>query len=165
MMNEFPRDYHKEFEHIGTPGTVALNGSEYMDLLYAKGVKPEDFIPIQPVSQHRIWAEIGEKFSPDAADQAIDRIKANDQGYNLDKASWTSDRSWVEGYGDVLDPMNTLSVKFHQKYDKVECKDQDDYKNALHYLLLSQTSCCRYWGQGAWTDYAKELCRRGESFS
>ena len=35
------------------------------------------------------------------------------------------------------------------------------YKEALLYLLLSQTSCFRYWGQGVWTDYAKELCRRG----
>jgi hypothetical protein len=30
------------------------------------------------------------------------------------------------------------------------------------YNLLLQTSCFRYWGQGAWTDYARELYRRGE---
>ncbi len=35
------------------------------------------------------------------------------------------------------------------------------YKKALLYLLLSQTSCFRYWGTGVWTDYAKEICRRG----
>jgi hypothetical protein len=29
--------------------------------------------------------------------------------------------------------------------------------------MLCQTSCFRYWGQGIWTDYARELCRRTES--
>jgi hypothetical protein len=26
--------------------------------------------------------------------------------------------------------------------------------------LCSQTSCYRYWGQGLWTDYGREICRR-----
>jgi hypothetical protein len=30
----------------------------------------------------------------------------------------------------------------------------------LLHLLSSQTSCYRYWGQGQWTDYGRELCRR-----
>ena len=34
------------------------------------------------------------------------------------------------------------------------------YRNALYHLLCSQTSCYRYWGQGLWTDYGIELCRR-----
>jgi hypothetical protein len=34
------------------------------------------------------------------------------------------------------------------------------YRNALFHLLCSQTSCYRYWGQGAWTDYGREICRR-----
>jgi hypothetical protein len=34
------------------------------------------------------------------------------------------------------------------------------YRNALFYLVTSQTSCFRYWGTGVWTDYARELCRR-----
>jgi hypothetical protein len=34
------------------------------------------------------------------------------------------------------------------------------YRNALFHLLISQTSCYRYWGEGQWTDYGKELCRR-----
>jgi hypothetical protein len=33
-------------------------------------------------------------------------------------------------------------------------------RNALLHLLASQTSCYRYWGQGLWTDYGRELCRR-----
>jgi geranylgeranyl pyrophosphate synthase len=34
------------------------------------------------------------------------------------------------------------------------------YRNALLHLLTSQTSCFRYWGQGQWTDYGREVCRR-----
>ena len=30
----------------------------------------------------------------------------------------------------------------------------------LHLLLL-ETSCFRYWGQGVWTEYAREIHRRG----
>ena len=37
------------------------------------------------------------------------------------------------------------------------------YRNALFYLLCSQTSCYRYWGQGIWTDYGREICRRLEA--
>jgi hypothetical protein len=33
----------------------------------------------------------------------------------------------------------------------------------LLYTLLLETSCFRYWGQGTWTDYARELYRRGEA--
>jgi hypothetical protein len=34
------------------------------------------------------------------------------------------------------------------------------YRNALFHLMSSQTSCFRYWGQGLWTDYGREICRR-----
>ncbi|MCX5655819.1 MAG: glycosyl hydrolase family 57, partial [Planctomycetota bacterium] len=34
------------------------------------------------------------------------------------------------------------------------------YRNALFHLMLAQTSCFRYWGQGTWTDYGREFCRR-----
>jgi hypothetical protein len=26
---------------------------------------------------------------------------------------------------------------------------------------MAETSCFRYWGQGTWTDYGQEICRRG----
>ena len=35
------------------------------------------------------------------------------------------------------------------------------FRNALFHLLVSQTSCYRYWGQGAFVDYGREICRRG----
>jgi hypothetical protein len=34
------------------------------------------------------------------------------------------------------------------------------YRKALFHLLVTQTSCFRYWGEGLWTDYGRELCRR-----
>jgi hypothetical protein len=64
--------------------------------------------------------------------------------------------------------MNQLSAKFHEKYDPQVQADpavtqRQDYQEALLYNLLVQTSCFRYWGQGTWTDYARELYRRGEA--
>jgi hypothetical protein len=35
------------------------------------------------------------------------------------------------------------------------------YQEALLHVLLLETSCFRYWGQGVWTDYAQEIHRRG----
>ena len=36
------------------------------------------------------------------------------------------------------------------------------WREALLHVLLLETSCFRYWGQGTWTDYAREIHRRGE---
>ncbi|MDP2912123.1 MAG: glycosyl hydrolase family 57, partial [Candidatus Omnitrophota bacterium] len=82
-------------------------------------------------------------------------------GFSLEKASWTNDKDWVKGYEDVMDPITELSIAFHKKFDGRERFETVPYKKALLYLLLSQTSCFRYWGSGLWTDYAKEICRRG----
>jgi len=162
MMNEFPPCYRKGFGEAGTEGTVALNGSEYLEFVKRMGIKDSDFIPVQPISQHRIWKELDGKHGDGAADKAIERIKAGDSGFNLDKASWTSDRSWVSGYEDVLDPMNKLSAAFHAFFDGAKADPSDHrYREALLHLLLSQTSCFRYWGSGVWTEYAKEIVRRG----
>jgi hypothetical protein len=162
MMNEFPPCYNLAFQEIGTEGTVALNGSEYLDFLRKTGVDEKSFIPIQPISQHRIWKEVKAN-RRGAADEAIEMIRKKDHGFNLDRASWTNDKNWVKGYDHVLDPMNRLSAAFHNKFDnkKIDARDRE-YQEALLYLLLSQTSCFRYWGgNSVWTDYAKELCRRG----
>ena len=116
---------------------------------------------MQPISQHRIWEKV-KKFEPQAVNKAIQELQKTDSSFNLDKGSWTSDRNWVKGYDQVLDPINQLSAAFHEKFDQKNAdQNSRSYKEALLYLLLSQTSCFRYWGQGIWTDYARELCRRG----
>ena len=161
MMNEFPPAYYQAFAEIGREGVVAMNGSEYLEFIKQKGLKEKDFTPVQPVSQHRIWEKVVD-FGPLACDEALKKLDESGQPLNLDRASWTNDRSWVKGYENVLDPINKLSAAFHEKYpsEKVDSKNKS-YQEALLYLLLSQTSCFRYWGEGIWTECAKEICRRG----
>lgn len=161
MMNEFPPAYKKAFYEIGTEGVVSMNGSEYIEFVRQSGIDDKNFISVQPVSQHRIW-NLVDKYYPGAVDNAIEKIKEKEPGYNLDRGSWTNDRSWVKGYENVLDPINKLSAEFHKKFDGKKIDPMDtNYRKALLYLLLSQTSCFRYWGAGIWTDYAKEITRRG----
>ena len=161
MMNEFPPSYKLAFQEISLVGTVAMNGSEYLEFLRREGIKEKEFTPVQPISQHRIWEQVSSYF-PNAADIAIQKVHEKDQNFNLDKGSWTNDRNWVKGYEHVLDPINKLSVAFHKKFDgKRPDTESPIYRRALLYLLLSQTSCFRYWGTGIWTDYAAEICRRG----
>jgi hypothetical protein len=162
MMNEFPSAYEQAFDQLGAGGVVAMNGSEYLEALAALGVDEGAFAPVQPVSQHRIWQELVAP-GPGAADRAISRLRERDPSFNLDRASWTNDRSWVEGYGDVLDPVLRLSARFHERWDQAGdgARVEPAFQRSLLHLLLSQTSCFRYWGHGFWTDTAQEICRRG----
>lgn len=161
MMNEFPPMYKAVFAEVKTEAVVGMNGSEYLEFLQSTGLEEKDFLPVQPVSQHRIW-EFVETYAPGAAEGAIEKAKEKYPPLNLEKASWTNDKDWVRGYEDVLDPVNRLSAEFHKKIDPDSADKADPlYKQALLYLLLSQTSCFRYWGAGVWTDYPKEICRRG----
>jgi hypothetical protein len=62
--------------------------------------------------------------------------------------------------------MTRLSAAFHQRFDALVAADpavtrSEPYQQALLHLLLLETSCFRYWGQGTWTDYAAEIHRRG----
>ena len=164
MMNEFPSAYERAFDELGAggaSGVVAMNGTEYLEALAAMGVDERAFPTVQPVSQHRIWEQVTAP-GPGAADRAIARLREHDPSFNLDRASWTSDRSWVAGYGDVMDPVLRTSAGFHQRWDQAGADAHADpaYRTSLLYLLLSQTSCFRYWGHGFWTDIAQEICRR-----
>ena len=82
----------------------------------------------------------------------------------MDGGSWTNNISWVCGYENVLTPMNKLSAHFHQVLDGRQIDTNSHaYRNALFYLLVSrhQFASRYYRGQGVWTDYAQEICRRG----
>jgi hypothetical protein len=162
MMNEFPPAYRRVWPEIGTEGVVGLNGTEYIELLGAAGFSPEDFAPIQPLHQHAIWTRVGSRPSPDAVAHAVEEAKRADHRFNMEGGSWTNNLSWVRGYESVLDPMNRLSALFHQKLDgRALDRRGHAYRNALFHNLVAQTSCYRYWGSGLWTDYAREICRRG----
>lgn len=171
MMNEFARDYQPVWHELKDQGSgvAGINGTEYLELLDAAGVNPEDYPSCQAVGQYKIWNKIGtEAVTPEKVETAIQELQTTDPQFHMDGASWTDDLSWVKGYENVLEPMNQLSAMFHQKYDPLVQADpsitqQANYQEALLYVLLVETSCFRYWGQGTWTDYARELFRRGES--
>ncbi|PMB41815.1 glycosyl hydrolase family 57 [Fischerella thermalis CCMEE 5330] len=174
MMNEYPRDFFRVYHEIrdagnNYAGVVALNGTEYLELIAAAGVNCGDYPTCQAVHQHKIWQRVDpDNATPEAVEKVIAELKATDHQFHMDGASWTNNLSWVEGYENVLDPMKKLSVMFHEKYDSLVQQDplvtqRPDYQEALLYNLLLQTSCFRYWGQGTWTDYAREIYRRGEA--
>jgi hypothetical protein len=170
MMNEFPRDFPIAWQEIRDrhAGVVGLNGTEYLELIEAAGANPDDYPACQPVNQHKIWQRIDlANISTASVEAAIAELQKSDAQFHMDGASWTNNLSWVQGYENVLEPMNQLSAMFHRKFDALVQTDpavtqRSDYREALLYNLLLQTSCFRYWGQGTWTDYARELYRRGE---
>ena len=168
MMNEFPEAFRQANRQIrdNRNGTVAINGSEYIEALERCGVNPSHFPTIQAVQQHRLWREAGDNATADGIQSAINRLSAADAGFNMEGASWTNNLSWVEGYANVLGPMNQLSAQFHALFDQTVDRDSSitctqAYQESLLHVLLLETSCFRYWGQGAWTDYAHEIHRRG----
>jgi hypothetical protein len=171
MMNEFPPAFMQANQKVRDSDgmTAALNGTEYLELLDSYGVQPTDYPQIQAQGQAKLWRRVEpSQSSPAQVEAAIAQLQAEDSHFSMTGASWTNNLSWVQGYENVLEPMNHLSAAFHQKFDPLVAQDPDytqnaDYQTALLYLLLLETSCFRYWGQGVWTDYAQELYRRGEA--
>lgn len=172
MMNEFPNGFNPAWYDIKNQGdVVGFNGTEYIELLEAAGVNPDNYPVCQAKSQHKIWNKVDlNNVTPEAVANAIEDLNANDHQFHMDGASWTDDLSWVKGYENVLEPMNQLSADFHRKFDSLVQQDPNvtktpEYQEALLYTLLVETSCFRYWGQGTWTDYARELYNRGEGLA
>jgi hypothetical protein len=175
MMNEFPSAFLQAYQRIAGEGavaggsrggTVAINGTEYLELLEASGVSGGHFAPIQAVGQHKLWQQLSGESSPEAVEAAIAALQAAEPCFSMAGASWTNNLSWVEGYANVLEPMNQLSAHFHQLFDPLVAAEPavtstEPYQQALLHLLLIETSCFRYWGQGTWTEYAREIQRRG----
>nr|VFJ68014.1 MAG: hypothetical protein BECKDK2373C_GA0170839_11744 [Candidatus Kentron sp. DK] len=163
MMNEFPGKYMDAMRESSGTETPAMNGTEYLENLFAMGLTEKDFPEVQPILQKRIWDRMKPGEGPDKLASVIEELKKEDDRFHMDGGSWTNNISWVEGYENVLGPMDKVSARFSQKMlDKGIPTDSPAYRNALFHLLTSQTSCFRYWGQGVWTDYARELCRRAE---
>ena len=171
MMNEFPPAYiqaHQRLAHEGgaSSGTAAILGTEYLELLVAAGLEPDQLEPIQAVQQHKLWQRLDGASTAQAVEAAIVQLQADDPQFAMAGASWTNDLSWVEGYANVLEPMNQLSARFHHCFDaKLQADPQfsqsQAYQEALLHLLLLETSCFRYWGQGTWTQYARQIEQRG----
>jgi hypothetical protein len=161
MMNEFPSKFFEAVRQASHSETPLVNVSEYLEYLFGLGIREEDLPALQPVMQKRIW----ERFQPG---EGVERLRAvvadlerEDSRFHMHGGSWTNDVSWVRGYENVLGPMEEVSALFHQRVVARGSSPADPrYRNALFHLLCSQTSCYRYWGQGRWTDYGREICRR-----
>ena len=171
MMNEFPQAFIKTHKAIGeinnATQTIAMNGSEYLNLLKVSGVKQNNLPTIQAKGQNKIWQKISGPETPLAIEEAIAELKDEDKSFSINGLSWTNDLSWENGYENVLELIKKLSINFHQTFDNLVLKKPlitktPEYTEALLYLLLLETSCFRYWGQGIWTDYAKTIYERGK---
>jgi hypothetical protein len=161
MMNEFPGGYRQAIRQFGTDDVVAINATEYLELVEQAGVKERMFPTCRPIGQGELFARIS-KYEPGAADKALADIRREKPNFNLEGGSWTNNISWVKGYENVLTPMNRLSAQFHQILGQRQVdRNSRAYRNALYHLLMAETSCFRYWGQGMWTDFGQEICRRG----
>jgi hypothetical protein len=168
MMNEFPSAFQRTWHEVAQDHSVTgLTGSEYLELVAAAGCQPNDYPACQAVGQHLIWQKVDrDQSTPAAVAQAIQDLQQEHPNFHMDGASWTNDLSWVKGYENVLTPMSRLSTLFHQKVTPLvkqhpALTQETRYRTALLYNLLLQTSCFRYWGQGAWTDYAQTIYEQG----
>lgn len=161
MMNEFPPKYMEVMAEASGSSCQPVNITEYLEYLDSIGFAESDFPTIQPIMQGRIWDRFTDGAGPEAMEKLIEDLQKEDDRFHMEGGSWTNDRSWVQGYEQVLGPMQAASAMFA---DKVLARNvptsHPKYREALFHLMIAQTSCFRYWGQGMWTDYGRELCRR-----
>jgi hypothetical protein len=161
MMNDFPPKYREVMAEASGSETPPLNVTEYLAYLEQCGVGEDDLPMIQPVQQKRVWDRFERGAGPEALERVIAELRAEDGRFHMEGGSWTNDVSWVRGYAGVLGPMEEVSALFDRKVvTPGVATSEGRYRNALFHLLVTQTSCFRYWGEGPWTDYGRELCRR-----
>ena len=164
MMNEFPSKYLDVMAEASGGPAPAVNITEYLEYLESIGITEADLSPVQPVMQGRIWDRFDpprRAAGPDAMEKLIAELEKEDDRFHIEGGSWTNNISWVRGYDHVLGPMQSASALFAEKVLAAEVPTSDKrYRNALFHLMTTQTSCFRYWGEGVWTDYGRELCRR-----
>lgn len=164
MMNEFPPKFMEVVRNSSHSETPLMNGSEYLEHLAAIGIKESDYPVCRPLFHKRIWDHLKPGEGPEKLGRVIEELRKQDHRFHMEGGSWTSNISWVHGYDNVLGPMEKSSSLFNEKVLKRKVATSEPrYRNALFHLLVSQTSCFRYWGQGLWTDYAREICRRTTS--
>jgi hypothetical protein len=161
MMNEFPSKFMEVMREGSGSTTAPMNVTEYLEHLQAQGIGESDLPTLQPLFQKRIWDRFKPSADPEGLPKLIEQLKKEDHRFHMEGGSWTNNISWVHGYENVLGPMERVSSHFAAKVLQPGASTATrPYRNALFHLLCSQTSCYRYWGQGLWTDYGREICRR-----
>jgi hypothetical protein len=162
MMNEFPGKFFECVREASGSETPMMNGTEYLEHLFASGIREKDLPVLQPIFQKRIWDKIKPGDGPEKLAKAIEACRAEDHRFHMEGGSWTNNISWVKGYESLLGPMEKMSSHFNEVVLKRKklVTDEQRYRNALFHLMAAETSCYRYWGQGVWVDYGREICRR-----
>ncbi len=161
MMNEFPAKYFEVVRQASHGDVALLNVTEYLEHLEALGIRDQDLPELQPLYHGRIWSRMQPGDGVARLEQVIGELQREDARFHMEGGSWTSDRSWIRGYEHVLGPMEETSALFDENATRRGVPTGERrYRNALLHLMASQTSCYRYWGQGLWTDYGREVCRR-----
>jgi hypothetical protein len=161
MMNEFPPKYMEAVSESSGSTTPLMNVTEYLEHLFTIGVREEHLPVLQPTFQNRIWDRFAPGEGRDKLARTLDDLRKEDLRFHVEGGSWTNNISWVRGYDALLGPMERLSSLFYEKVLQPRVPSTEPrYRNALFHLLISQTSCYRYWGQGMWVDYGLEICRR-----
>jgi len=160
MMNEFPSKFLEVMREASGSETPPVNVGEYLAYLRTLGLGEADFAPIQPIFQKRLWERLHPGDSRERLNAVIEELRREDHRFHMEGGSWTNNLSWVRGYENVLGPLDSVSALFAEKALGKVSPQEHRYRNALYHLLVAETSCYRYWGQGIWTDYARELCRR-----
>jgi len=161
MMNEFPPKYTAVVKEASGSDTPLMHVTEYLEHLSAAGVREDDFPVVQPLFQKAIWDRFSPGETKEKLNGVIDELKRDNSTFHMDGGSWTSNISWIEGYNSVLQPMEEASSLFYRNVlSQGIATDTSAYRNALFHLMCAETSCFRYWGEGLWTDYGKELVRR-----
>lgn len=161
MMNEFPEKFLSVIREASASSTPVMNVTEYLEFLEIMGLTEPDFPTIRPIMQKCIWDRFEDGAGPDILEKVIEKLEKENNRFHVQGGSWTNNISWVKDYEHVLGPMEKTSGLFAAKVlNQRVSPSEPRFRNALFHLLMTQTSCYRYWGHGIWTDYGRELCRR-----
>lgn len=161
MMNEFPPKYLDVMREASHSDVPPMNATEYLEHLFAQGVTEAELPVVQPLFHRLIWERMKPGDGPERLGAVIDELKRTNHRFHMEGGSWTNNMSWVRGYESILKPMEEVSSRFYRSAIQAGVAPSEKrYRNALFHLLSAETSCYRYWGEGVWTDYGRELCRR-----
>ena len=98
MMNEFPPKYLEVVREACGTATPMVNVTEYLEHLFAAGIREDDLPAIQPVHQQRIWDRYRPGDGPERLAEVIADLEREDGRFHVEGGSWTNDLSWVRGY-------------------------------------------------------------------
>lgn len=84
MMNWFPPKYVDVERACTGSATPSLNGTEYVERLFATGVRENDLPVLRPVFQDRIWARISLGDGPERLAAVIEELRPEDGRFHIE---------------------------------------------------------------------------------